>query len=133
MIGVIGDVLAPGMTGRPAEMSDAEAIFGLVSAYNTAIVGFPDFTIDDVRDDLVEPGFDRTTDSWLVFDSDGRLVGYGWAFAKGDSDEVEAEVLATDGDVSEWLFDRVCERAVEMGRTRGHASVKVHKGIYRDD
>jgi mycothiol synthase len=31
------------------------------------------------------------------------------------------------------LSDRVCERAVEMGRARGHASVRVHKGIYRDD
>ena len=133
MIGVMGDVLAPGLVGRPAQLSDAEAIFGLVSAYNTAIVGFPDFTLDDVCDDLAEPGFDRATDSWLVFDSDERLVGYGWAFAKGDSDVVEADVKATEGDVSEWLYEQVSERAREMGRARGKASVKVHKGIYRDD
>jgi mycothiol synthase len=133
MSGVIGDVLAPGLTGRPAQLSDAEAILGLVSAYNTAIVGYPDFTLDDVRDDLVEPGFDSATDSWLVFDADERLVGYGWAFANGDSDEVDVDVLATDGDVVEWLFDRVSERALEMGRVRGNASVTLHKGIYRDD
>jgi len=133
MSGVIGDVLAPGLTGRPAQMSDADAILGLVSAYNTAIVGYPDFTLDDVRDDLVEPGFDNATDSWLVFDADERLVGYGWAFANGDSDEVDVDVLTTDGDVAEWLLERVSERALEMGRVRGHASVTLHKGIYRDD
>jgi mycothiol synthase len=133
MSGVIGDVLAPGLTGRPAELSDAEAIFDLVSAYNTAIVGYPDFTLDDVRDDLAEPGFDRATGSWLVFDSGERLVGYGWACANGDSDEIDIDVMATDGEVTEWLFDRAFERAVEMGRARGAASVTLHKGIYRDD
>jgi mycothiol synthase len=133
MSGVIGDLLAPGLIGRPAELSDAEAIFELVSAYNTAIVGFPDITLDDVRDDLAEPGFDSVTDSWLVFDSDERLVGYGWACANGDSDEVDVDVLTTDSAVAEWLFDRVSERALEMGRAHGNASVTLHKGIYRDD
>ena len=133
MKGVTSDVLAPGLVGRPAELSDAEAIFGLVAAYNTAIVGFPDFTLADVRNDLVEPGFDRATDSWLVFDAD-ELVGFGWAYANGDTGEVWVDAMATgDGDVTEWLFDRVCERAIEMGRARGKSSVKLHKGIYRDD
>jgi len=132
MIGVTSDVLAPGLVGRPAELSDAEAILGLVTEYNTAIVGFADFTLDDVRDDLTEPGFDAATDSWLVFHGE-RLVGYGWACANGDSDEVQVDVMATDGGAAAWLFDRVTERAVEMGRARGAASVKLHKGIYRDD
>jgi ribosomal protein S18 acetylase RimI-like enzyme len=133
MNGVIGDVLAPGLVGRPAEMSDAEAIFGVIAAYNTAIVGFPDFTLADVRDELAEPGFDRATDSWLVFDQDERLVGFGWAYANGDSGEVFVDAMSADGDVTEWLFDRVCERALEMARARGKASVKIHKGMYRDD
>lgn len=133
MIGVMGDVLAAGLAGRPAQLSDAEAIFGLVTAYNTAIVGFPDFTLDDVRDDLAEPGFDPATDSWLVFDGDQRLVGYGWAMANGDSDEVQVDVMAIDGDAAEWLLDRATERAVEMGQARGADSVTLHKGIYRAD
>lgn len=133
MIDVIGDVLAPGLVGRPAQLSDAEAILGLVVAYNTAIVGFPDFTLDDVRDDLAEPGFDPATDSWLVFDGDRRLVGYGWAMANGDSDEVQVDVIAIDGDAAEWLLDRASERAVEMGRARGADAVTLHKGIYRVD
>jgi mycothiol synthase len=133
MSGVTTNVPAPEVAVRPAEPSDAEAIHELVSAYNTAIVGFADYTLDDVRDELAEPGFDLARDSWLVFEPSGRLTGYGWACADSDSDRVDIDVMTQDPDVAERLFDLVCERAREMGRERGHEQVKVDKGIYRED
>ncbi|HYJ68515.1 MAG TPA: GNAT family N-acetyltransferase [Nocardioidaceae bacterium] len=127
------DAVPAGYAVRSPEPTDAEVILDLVSAYNSAIVGYADFTLDDVRDDLAEPGFDLTRDAWLAFDSDRRLVGYGWACADGDSDQVDVDVMATDATMTEWLLDRSTERAREMGRERGHAKVTLHKGIYRDD
>jgi mycothiol synthase len=127
------DAVPAGYTVRSPEPTDAEVILDLVGAYNSAIVGYADFTLDDVRDELAEPGFDLTHDAWLAFDSNRRLVGYGWACADSDSDQVDVDVIATDATMTDWLLDRSIERAREMGRERAHAKVTLHKGIYRDD
>jgi mycothiol synthase len=133
MSGVTTNLPAPERAHRPAELSDAEAIVEMVSAYNTAIVGFADVTLDDIRDDLVEPGFDRARDSWLVLEPSGRLTGYGWACANGDSDRIDIDVITADPEAAAWLLDRVCGRAREMGRERSHQKVVLDKGIYRED
>jgi mycothiol synthase len=131
--GVNVDAVPAGYAVRPPEPTDAEIILDLVSAYNSAIVGYADYTLDEVRDELAEPGFDLARDSWLAFDSDRRLVGYGWACADGDSDQVDVDVIASDVTMTDWLLDRSVERAREMGRERGHAKATLHKGIYRED
>jgi mycothiol synthase len=127
------DAVPAGYVVRPPELADAEVILDLESAYNTAIVGYADRTLDEVRDELVEPGFDIARDAWLAFDADRRLVGCGWACAAGESDQVDIDVIAVDAAMADWLLDRSIERAREMGRQRGHAKVTLHKGIYRAD
>ena len=47
-----------------------------------ASVGFADITMDDIVDELDEPGFDRERDGWLVHGDDGRLLGWAWAFGR---------------------------------------------------
>lgn len=133
MSGVSTNLPAPERSIRPPELSDAETILELVAAYNTAIVGFADYTLDEVRDDLVEPGFDPTRDGWLVFEPSGRLAGYGWAYANGDSDRVDVDVITSDPELADRMFDLVSERAREMARERGHQQVTLDKGIYRVD
>lgn len=126
--------LPAGYTTRAPELADAEQIFDFVSAYNIALVGFPDITLDDVKDELVEPGFDARTDGWLVFGPDGALAGYGWAMGgAGDSDLVDVDVIAPAREIADWLFDRVLSRAAGIGRARGHAEVTVDQGIDRGD
>jgi mycothiol synthase len=126
--------LPAGYSSRAPEPADAERILELIAAYNTAIIGFADSTLDDVMDELTEPGFDPATDGWLVFDEKGRLAGYGWAMGSGsDSDLVDADVIAPDAAVTRWLLDRALTRAAELGRSRGHRRVTVDKGIYRGD
>jgi mycothiol synthase len=122
-----------GYTVRSPELTDAEEILELVSAYNTALVGYADYTLDDIRDELAEPGFDPTRDAWLAFDPDRRLVGYGWCSADGDSTQVDIDVVASDPTAAEWLLDRSIERGREMGRERGQSKVTLHKGIHRVD
>lgn len=126
--------LPAGYSSRAPEIADAERILDLVVAYNTPIVGYGDFTLDDVRDELTEPGFDRVTDGWLVFDRQGALVGYGWAMGqRGDGDIVDVESIALDPQVGRWLLDRALERAAGIGRSRGLDQVTVDKTIYRGD
>ena len=103
-----------GCRWRRPTLEDAEAILELVARRNTAMVGFADFTLDEVRDELVQPGFDPTVDGWLIHDDAGAVVGYGWAFGKGDTDMVDIDVVADDA-VADWLWDEVLRRAVEMG------------------
>lgn len=120
-------------TWRRTTIDDAQAIYDHVAARNTAIIGYPDFTLDDVRDELEEPGFDAATDGWLVHDSGGALVGYGWAFGEGQSDLVNVDAMGHDPAVVDWLWSQVLGRAAQMGAAHGHAEVKVDVGIYRVD
>ena len=126
-------VLPDGTTVRPPEVGDAEAIFGLLAGYNAGVVGIADCTVEQVADGLVEPGFDRGTDAWLVVDRDGAAVGYGLAFGLGDRQDVQVEVTSPVPGVAEWLFERALGRAREIGRQAGHAEVRVDFFVYRDD
>ncbi|MQA27294.1 MAG: GNAT family N-acetyltransferase, partial [Micromonosporaceae bacterium] len=125
-------VLPDGLSWRRPRLSDAESIADFVGAYNTAVVGFADVTLDDVRDELVEPGFDPERDGWLVRDG-GRQVGYGWCFADGTRDRVDIEVVAHEPSVSDWLFAQTIGRAKEIAGAAGHPEVVLDKGIYRAD
>ncbi|WP_328993446.1 GNAT family N-acetyltransferase [Kribbella sp. NBC_01245] len=120
-------------TVRPPEPGDAEAIFGLLSAYNTAVIGVADCALEPIAECIVEPGFDRGTDGWLVLTDDGLPVGYATAFGKGDRQVVEVEVASQDPVVAEWLFDEAMRRAREMGRERGHGEITVDSCVYRAD
>ena len=89
-------VLPDGYIVRAPELTDAEGIFDLRSAYNTAVVGFADCTLDEVADGLAEPGFERATDGLLVLAADGRPVGYATTFGKGDGVVIEIEVVSQE-------------------------------------
>ncbi|MEU4761843.1 GNAT family N-acetyltransferase [Actinosynnema sp. NPDC023794] len=127
------DALPAGHTVRPPRADDAELILGLVHACTTAVIGFADYTLDDMRDELARPGFDLERDAWLVLDAAGAPVGYATANGKGDSDEVDVEVVTQDAALADWLFTRVLGRAREIGRAGGHDGVTVDHGVYRDD
>jgi mycothiol synthase len=126
-------VLPEGLTVRAPEMSDAEAIFGLISAYNTGLVGLPDCTLAEIEDGIEDPGFDRAADGWLVIARDGALVGYGIAYGRAGRQTIEIQVTSPVPGVAAWLFDRAMLRADEMGRAAGHAEITVDTFVYRDD
>ena len=68
-------VLPATYTVRPPTKDDAKAVFDLVAAYNTAVIGVADYTVDDMVDELTDPGFAPETDGWLVFDGDRLRLG----------------------------------------------------------
>jgi ribosomal protein S18 acetylase RimI-like enzyme len=119
-------------TVRPPTVDDAQALLDLVSAYNTSVIGFADYTLEDARDELSEPGLDLATDSWPVFDGD-RLAGYGSIFGKGDHRSLDLDVVTQDEQVERWLLDRSLGRAAQFAREYGHASVQVDLVNYQAD
>lgn len=123
------------MTFRRPTADDAAIIHGLVGACDLAVIGVVDSTLDDIADELVEPGFDLDTDGWLAFDADGLLVGWAWACRKGDSDNVDVDVIVRPGSegVEDGLWEAVLGRAAEIARELGHDGATLDIGIYRAD
>ncbi|MGP3959353.1 GNAT family N-acetyltransferase [Nonomuraea sp. 3N208] len=122
-------------TLRRPRVEDAAAMYDLISAYETAVLGAPDMTLQDVQDELVEPDFDRDKDGWLAQDADGRLLASAWACSNGDSDLVDVDVIVRPGveRLGEQLWPLVMGRARELVAERGHDGVTLHIGIYRAD
>ena len=125
-------VLPATHTVRPPTKDDAKAVFDLVAAYNTAVIGVADYTLDDMVDELTDPGFAPETDGWLVFDGD-RLTGYGSVFGKGDHHQLDIDVITADAEVAAYLLAEITRRAREIATAFGHSSVLVDIGVYRAD
>ena len=125
-------VLPDSHSVRPPTKDDAQAVFELVAAYNTSVIGYADYTLEDATDQLTEPGFDPETDGWLVFDGD-RLVGYGSLFGKGDHQLLDLDIVTTDPDVERYLLDRILQRSAELAHEFGHASVQLDAVNYKAD
>ncbi|WP_326553552.1 GNAT family N-acetyltransferase [Micromonospora sp. NBC_01813] len=128
-------VLPAGYTQRPPAVADAPAIFDLIAAHNTAVVGRPDYTLVEVADELADPDFDPTSDGWLIHDPHGRLVGWGWACRKGLSDTVDIDAyhVPTEPVVGDWLWHQTQRRAVAIAAGLGHPRAVLDAGCYRED
>jgi mycothiol synthase len=134
MFGVRTTAVLDGYTIRAPKLSDAAAILALATAYNTPLVGSADYTLDEVRDELAAPGFDRDRDGWVVWDQGGALAGYGYVYAgQGDRGMYHVDVVTLDGFVRRWLYDRMLDRAGQIARSRGRTEVELHQGLYRSD
>ncbi|HEU5472403.1 MAG TPA: GNAT family N-acetyltransferase [Actinophytocola sp.] len=124
--------LPDGHTARPATLADVEAIHALVSRYTVDVVGFADYTLDDVRNDLADPGFDPSAGTWLVH-RDDTLVGYGWAAARATGELVDIDVVTPHDALFPWLYTRTLARAEQLAMAGGHPTTMVNQGIYRSD
>jgi ribosomal protein S18 acetylase RimI-like enzyme len=133
MLAGVAPVLPAGYTWRRPAVDDAEEIWEFVAKRNTSIIGFPDVTLDDIRDELEEPEFDPSTDGWIVHDRAGRVAGYAWACRKSDSDEVDIDTVAEVDEVGDRLWAATVTRAREIGVELGHVDIALDIGIYRAD
>ncbi|MGH8866929.1 MAG: GNAT family N-acetyltransferase [Actinomycetes bacterium] len=124
--------LPAGLILRAPAAQDAEALLALVHAYDVAMIGHPDFTLEDVHDELSDNRVDLARGSWVVADADGALLGWAYVVEQG----VEADgTLALDGDVTVHpdvadalgpvLVARVVARVGEVAAERGAASGRV--------
>jgi mycothiol synthase len=116
------NVLPPGWTTRRPTLDDVPLILELVHASDIAAVGEPDFSEDEVREELTGPNTDLARDCWLAFDADGAIAG--WAYPRNPTGQARdfAEVyvwpergLPAQRPLLDLLLARMTERAAELG------------------
>lgn len=117
---------------RPGD-EDVHALYELVRDYTVAVTGVVDYSLDDARDELTEPGFDLALDGRFVHDAAGRLVGRGFVHRKSDSDQFNVDIVTRDDAVRRWLFDWTLARLRETGRAAGIPRATADHGCYRAD
>jgi mycothiol synthase len=122
-------MLPEGYSWRRCTPDDVETVHALTSRCNTEIVGSADCTLGDVRDRFAEPNFVLESGSWLVHDAGGEAVGFGCTRARGSGEEVDMDVIASDGRVCRWLHGTVLTRAKELGQP----GAPIYLGLYRED
>jgi mycothiol synthase len=100
-------------TLRPA-LSDVDEILGLVHATEEVYLGYRDYERSEVVDALTGPDIDPNADSWLVRDSEDRLVGWGQLYPSGpfcDAYARPGEGPSVQAHLIGLLLDRAVERA----------------------
>lgn len=121
-------------TTRPVRPDDVQALLLLQSEHQGAVLGRPDTTLDDVRDQLADPDLDPS--SPVVVDAEGRVLGCALVFPDGDSGQVDLEVVV-DPVRAAGLLDVLVPRALEIAaaaaRDHGREQVQAHQGCYRED
>lgn len=73
-IGVTG--LPEGFTHRPATFADAASVVELCNLASLKMLGTPDLSLEDTQAEWQTPGFNLADSTQLVFDPNGKLVGY---------------------------------------------------------
>ena len=119
--GVIAD-----STVAPVSMDDVPALTELMCRVSVAIIGEPDTTPDEVRDDLIGSRFDITQDTALVTMNDGRAVVYAQAY--DEHDERGFIDVFVDPDFVDDVFAQVADLAVGASLDRLRALVKARSG-----
>lgn len=123
--------LPSGWTVRRPTLDDVPLILGLVHASDIAAVGEPDFSADEVRDELTGPNTDLARDSWLAFDEEGAIAG--WAYPRNPTgqarDFVEVYVWPERGlPAQRPLLDLIMERMTGRAAELGHEVYTVRAG-----
>src|SRR4051794_35917504 len=108
------------MSGLPSRFSarrptpdDAEAILAVVIARDVEDLGYPDYSLDDAREELSEPQVDLDRDAWVVTDEADRVVAL--ALVASFQTRVLVHPHACGRGIGTWLRERVEERARERG------------------
>jgi mycothiol synthase len=123
--------LPEGWILRRPTLDDLPAILAMVHASDIAAVGEADFTPDEVREALTDPGTDMNRDSWVAFDETGTLVG--WTYPHnangGDRDFIEVYVWPERGRPAQRpLLDLIMQRVAERGAELGYETYRVRAG-----
>ena len=113
--------LAARFTVGPVLPEDAEAIFALVAACDTAVLGFVDCSLEDVAEDIGPTSAGEPRQQGLARDATGRVVAWWWTGPRPDSARlpvdlyVHPEVDDADGDA---LAGAAWAELTDWGRQR---------------
>lgn len=124
-------MLPDGYSWRRATVDDAAAIQAMTARHDTEVIGYPDCTVDDIHDQLTEPGLVIDADTWLVHDPAGELAGWAWIYPRGTGEYIDLDVITLEAPVRAWLLDQTLSRAAELAAAGGHAEATIDIGVVR--
>ena len=123
---------------RRPTAADAAAVFALCAAVDTALLGHPDVSAEDVRADLTSTAADALRNQLVVLDGDDVLA---WAWVE---DRAEGRTMVDlfvdrslppeqlDG-LADWAWAWIVARGREIGRERGLDSTLLDTGLLDAD
>ncbi|MCL4248884.1 MAG: GNAT family N-acetyltransferase [Anaerolineae bacterium] len=115
--------LPPGYSVRPAQIEDAPAALAIMNKLSLQVVREIDDTLEDIIAEWTAPDFDLTRDSRVVYNPDGRLVGYGIFY---DAGQKEVPVIDIYVDPDEWAHDHTTAPYLfAWAETRAHENSAV--------
>lgn len=105
-----------GYRSRVATLADVPAVHGLVAACEVDLHGRVSTGVDRIAADLSLPGLELASDTVLVHDAEGQLVGWGWV--KGRRAAVRAHPAHRGRGLGGWLLAWAEARARQLGGDR---------------
>ncbi|MEU4394689.1 GNAT family N-acetyltransferase [Kribbella sp. NPDC023855] len=121
--------LPAGLTVRAPRPDDAEAIYRLMAAYHTRVIGRPDATLAEVAEALSLSTFEPEEHGWLVLDDAGTPVNYSHLRFGGSGRHAQVAIASVDSPGSAWLLDK----GVQQARKQLGAGGVVEIGSHRAD
>jgi mycothiol synthase len=128
-----------GFDARRPTLDDIDAILRLTRACDVAVLGFGDWSADEVREQLQSPRGPAATHHWIVTDPSAADEIVGWASASDQSggavdvDWYVQPALAPNAydTVAGWLVNALRTDIEDRARAAGAASVRLETGAYR--
>lgn len=130
-------LLPPHLSVRAPTRADLPAIFALIQASDLAIIGRPDYTMQELQHAWSHDEFDPASDAWIVATLDGSLVGYAHCQARTHYNIFGMGVTHPDHyhqGIGSMLVNLMEERAREhISLAPPEARVYLHIGIIAND
>jgi ribosomal protein S18 acetylase RimI-like enzyme len=124
---------------RAVTMDDVPALVDLVARLTYAVLGEPDVTEAEVRDDLIGPHFDLTTDTFIAFAPDGRAMAYGQGYDEHSGSawiDVYLDPAFDDerfAAIADAAIEACTARITESAGTRGAEDIHVTANLYESE
>jgi ribosomal protein S18 acetylase RimI-like enzyme len=123
-----GVELPAGYLVRSPRPDDAQAIYGLVAAYNLKVLGNANITLAEVNEILRASSFQPDHDGWLIVDGSGRAANFACVQAGVSQRIVQLSFATADAPGSEWLLETGIARGRELiGSGGGVVEVGLHR------
>ena len=124
---------------RPLTLDDVPAMVDLVARLTTVVLGEPDVTEAEIRDDLGGPHFDLEADTFIAVSRDGSATAYG----QGDDEHTGTGWIDVylDPALDDARFAAVADagveacagRIIDSARERGVSSVHITANLYENE
>lgn len=114
--------------------SDATAVLALCAAVDTAVLGHPDVSLEDVRADLASTAADARRNQLVVLDGD-RVLAWVWVEDRAEGRTlvdlfVDRTLLPAQRDpLADWAWTWMIARGREIGRERGIDTTLLDTGL----